>query len=221
MKPWPADHVERRPVAELVPDARNARTHSEAQIAQIAASIREWGWTIPVLVDEEGGIIAGHGRVLAAYKLDLKDVPTMTARGWSEAQKRAYIIADNKLAENADWDRDLLRVELGALGEAGFNLDLIGFSEVEMTGLLLDREFGENDPEAEWAGMPEFDQRDKTAFRTLPVHFKDQEALDEFAKLIGQTITPQTRFIWFPETVIERYVDKRWQTGPEPEAAEG
>lgn len=91
---WPADRVERRLVSSLVPYARNARTHSDAQVAQIAASIREWGWTMPVLVDEDGGVIAGHGRILAAQKLGLADVPTMVARGWSEAQRRAYVLVD-------------------------------------------------------------------------------------------------------------------------------
>src|SRR3954464_3463643 len=94
---WPADKVERRPLGSLVPNARNARTHSDAQVAQIAASIEQWGWTVPVLIDEAGTIIAGHGRVLAAARLGLAEVPVITARGWSEAQKRAYLIADNKL----------------------------------------------------------------------------------------------------------------------------
>lgn len=102
-KGWPADRVERRPLASLTPYARNARTHSAAQVDQIAASIREWGWTMPVLVDEAGGVIAGHGRILAAQKLGFTEVPVMVAAGWSEAQKRAYVIADNKLAMNAGW----------------------------------------------------------------------------------------------------------------------
>lgn len=89
MRDWPADRVERRTVASLLPYARNARTHSEAQVAQIAASIQEWGWTVPVLVDEDSQIIAGHGRVMAAKTLGLTDVPVMVARGWSDAAKRA------------------------------------------------------------------------------------------------------------------------------------
>jgi ParB-like chromosome segregation protein Spo0J len=89
MTEWPADHVERWPIARLVPYARNARTHSDAQVAQLAASIREWGWTVPVLVDEAGMLIAGHGRILAARQLGLVEAPVMVARGWSEAQKRA------------------------------------------------------------------------------------------------------------------------------------
>jgi ParB-like chromosome segregation protein Spo0J len=104
---WPADKVERRPVASLTPYARNSRTHSAEQVDQIAAAIREWGWTTPILVDESGGVIAGHARLLAAQKLGLVDAPVMVAAGWSEAQKRAYVLADNKLAMNAGWDNDL------------------------------------------------------------------------------------------------------------------
>ena len=98
---WPVDKIERKPVSDLLPYARNARTHSDEQVAQIAASIREWGWTMPVLADEDGMIIAGHGRLMAAQKLGIDDVPVMTAVGWSDAQKKAYTLADNKLAENA------------------------------------------------------------------------------------------------------------------------
>ncbi|MBX9944854.1 MAG: site-specific DNA-methyltransferase [Reyranella sp.] len=143
---WPADAVERRPVAALVPYARNARTHSDEQVAQIAASIREWGWTMPVLVDEAGTIIAGHGRVLAAQRLGLAEIPVMVAAGWSEAKRRAYVIADNKLALNAGWDEDLLRIELGELKGLGVDLGLTGFGELELEKLLLDTD-GEDDPD--------------------------------------------------------------------------
>ena len=146
--PWPADTVERRSVAALVPYARNARTHSPEQVAQIAASIREWGWTVPVLVDETGMLIAGHGRVLAARKLGLAEVPVMVARGWSEAQKRAYVLADNKLALNAGWDEDLLRVELADLREIGADLELIGFGDDELAALFASPTSGLTDPDA-------------------------------------------------------------------------
>ncbi len=134
---WPADAVERRPVAALVPFARNARTHSDEQVAQIAASIREWGWTVPVLIDEAGTIIAGHGRVMAAQRLGLPEVPVMVATGWSEAKRRAYVLADNKLALNAGWDEELLRLELGELKGLGVDLGLTGFGELELEKLLL------------------------------------------------------------------------------------
>src|SRR3954451_18436195 len=147
MQEWPADRVERWSLDRLVPYARNARTHSDAQVAQIAASVREWGWTVPVLVDETGMLIAGHGRVLAARKLGLPEVPVMVARGWSEAQKRAYVVADNKLALNAGWDEDLLRIELSDLQEMGADLELIGFAHDELAALLADKTSGLTDPD--------------------------------------------------------------------------
>ena len=103
------------------------RLHSEADLDKIAASIRKWGWTMPVLVDEEGVLIAGHGRVAAAAKLGLTSIPVIVARGWSEEEKRAYRLADNQLAARASWDPDLLRNELRELEFGGFDLDLIGF----------------------------------------------------------------------------------------------
>ena len=143
---WPADKVERRDVASLVPYAKNARTHSAAQVAAIAASIREWGWTVPVLVDEAGGIIAGHGRILAAQKLGITQVPVMVATGWSEAQKRAYVIADNKLALNAGWDDELLKLELGDLRDLDFDLSLTGFDDDELAALTLTEDEKGTDP---------------------------------------------------------------------------
>lgn len=133
---WPADKVERRKIKDLIPYARNSRTHSPEQVSQIAASIKEWGWTTPVLVDADGTIIAGHGRVMAAEKLGIQDVPCMTAEGWSEEKKRAYIIADNKLALNAGWDDELLKIELKELGDLDFDLSLIGFDPKELDAIL-------------------------------------------------------------------------------------
>jgi hypothetical protein len=101
----------------LIPYAKNARTHTDAQVAAIAASIREWGWTSPALVGEDGGLIAGHARILAARQLGIAEVPVMVAAGWSEAQKRAYVLADNQLAiTGSGWDPELLRLELGEIG---------------------------------------------------------------------------------------------------------
>ena len=122
-------------VADLIPYARNSRTHSDEQIAQIAGSIREFGFTNPVLIDEQSGIIAGHGRVLAAAKLSMDEVPTITLSGLSEAQKRAYIIADNKLALNAGWDEAMLAVEFAELEAMDYDLTLTGFSLDEIADL--------------------------------------------------------------------------------------
>lgn len=134
----PADKVEKRSVSSLIPYARNSRTHSEAQVAQIAASVKEWGWTIPVLIDETGQIIAGHGRIQAARLLGLEEVPVMVAEGWTDAQKRAYVLADNKLAMNAGWDEELLSLELKDLKDLGSDLSLIGFDEDELAEIMAD-----------------------------------------------------------------------------------
>lgn len=130
--------IKRVPVADLVPYARNSRTHNDAQVAQIAASIREFGWTNPVLVDAENGIIAGHGRVLAARKLGMDEVPVIVLDGLTDAQKRAYIIADNKLALNAGWDDELLALEIADLKDADFDLDLLGFTDEELNRLTAE-----------------------------------------------------------------------------------
>jgi DNA modification methylase len=144
---WPADNVTRQPVAQLIPYATNARTHTQEQIGQIAASIQQWGWTMPVLVDEDNVIIAGHARVLAAQKLGMKECPVMVASGWSDAQKRAYVIADNKLSLNAGWDQELLKLELTDLGGTGFDMELIGFSPDELNALMFAAPVGLTDPD--------------------------------------------------------------------------
>ena len=125
----------------LVPAERNARTHSQEQIKQLVASIQAFGWTSPILIDEDHAIIAGHGRLEAARLAGLTDVPTITLTGLSAAQKRALAIADNKLALNAGWDDEMLRLELGELGLEGFDLSLIGFSEAEIKYMLDEPDF--------------------------------------------------------------------------------
>ena len=131
-----AETIERRSLEALIPYARNARTHSEAQVARIAGSIREFGFNNPVLVDGESGIIAGHGRVLAARLLGLAEVPVIELGHLTEAQKRAYVLADNRLAEQAGWDREVLALELGDLAELGVELGDLGFEGAELDALL-------------------------------------------------------------------------------------
>jgi ParB-like chromosome segregation protein Spo0J len=129
-------HIERWPLERLIPYARNPRTHTEEQVAQIAASIAEFGFVNPVLVGADGVIIAGHARVMAARKLGLTEVPVIVLDHLSQAQRRALVIADNRLAQNAGWDEEMLRVELEALREDDFNLDLLGFADEEIEALL-------------------------------------------------------------------------------------
>lgn len=202
--------IEQVLIESLIPYARNSRTHSDAQVAQIAASIHEFGFTNPVLIDAEGIIIAGHGRVLAARKLKLDAAPCIRLSHLTESQKKAYIIADNKLALNAGWDEELLKLEMSELGELGFDMSLLGFSPGELSTLFLETEKGETDPEKEWEGMPEFDQPDKMSFRHVIVHFECQSDVDEFARLIGQTLTDKTKSLWHPEQIRMDTESKRY-----------
>ena len=141
-------NIEYRPVDSLIPYANNARTHSDEQLAQIAASIREFGFNNPILVDGERGLIAGHGRLLGARKLGLTTVPVIELAHLSPTQKRAYILADNRLAESAGWDNELLSLELTDLSAAEFDLDLLGFSADELDKLLDSENTGLTDDDA-------------------------------------------------------------------------
>lgn len=155
----PTPSVEMLGLDALIPYANNTRTHSEEQVAQVAASIREFGFTNPVLVDADNGIIAGHGRVLAARKLGLAEVPCIRLAHLDEKQKRAYVIADNKLALNAGWDDELLALELGALRDDGFDIGLTGFSEEELAALVVPEVIeGQTDEDA----VPEAPEDPKT-----------------------------------------------------------
>ena len=175
MTQWPADKPERRKVSDLTPYARNSRTHSDDQVAQIAASIKEWGFTTPVLIDPDGGIIAGHGRVMAAQRLGLEDVPCIIAEGWSEAQKRAYVIADNKLALNAGWDVEALRIEFGDLEVLGFDLTLTGFDAEEIAAFEFDAD-AETD-------MPDLADGDREPFQQMAFTLHDDQAEEVKAAL--------------------------------------
>lgn len=127
-----------RKLKDLIPYARNARTHSDLQIAQIASSIKEFGFTQPILLDGENGIIAGHGRYQAAFKLSLDEVPTIDLSHLSDSQKKAYIIADNKLALNSGWDEQMLELEIQDLREAGFDIDILAFDPSELKSVDVD-----------------------------------------------------------------------------------
>ena len=188
----PADKIEKWAIDKLIPCARNARTHSDEQISQLSASIKEWGWTTPVLVDEQGGIIAGHGRTLAAQRLQMTEVPVMVAKGWSEAKKRAYVLADNKLAMNAGWDNEMLALELGEIGELGFDLDLTGFTAEEIAALMpVEVVAGLTDPD----DAPEVQENATTVLGDVWIMGKhrllcgDSTSMDDLAKLTdGQLV---------------------------------
>ena len=154
-------------VSDLIPYARNSRTHSDEQVSQIAASIKEFGFTNPILVDGENGVIAGHGRLLAAKKLGMDTVPVIELKNLTEAQRRAYIIADNKLALNAGWNDEMLRVEFADLSDAGFDLTLIGFSTEELETLII---------YASEADMPTLPDGDREPLQQMAFMLHDDQA---------------------------------------------
>ena len=161
---------------DLIPYANNSRVHSDEQVNQIASSIKEFGFLNPIIVDGDNGIIAGHGRVMAANKLGIKELPCVDASHLSEAQKKAYVIADNKLALNAEWDDEILRIEFEALKELDFDLELTGFSLDEIDGLDFDA--------GDEVGMPELADGEKEPFqqKTFTLH-------DEQAAIVDDAVT--------------------------------
>ena len=161
--------LEHLPIAELVPYARNSRTHSEEQVAQIAGSIREFGFTNPVLIDANGTIVAGHGRVMAARKLGIESVPCIRLGHLTPTQVRAYVIADNKLALNAGWDEQMLNAEIESLKEEGFDIGLTGFSDSEVEKML--EQF-----EVSAVEMPELANGEKQPFQQKTFTLHDEQA---------------------------------------------
>ena len=156
------EKLERWPVERLVPYERNARTHSPEQVAQIAASIAEFGFTNPILVASDAGIIAGHGRLAAAKDLGLKEVPVVVLDHLSDTQRRAYVLADNKLALNAGWDEELLQQEIAALNLVDFDLSVMGWSDDELSG-MLDPE-GIDESAKEYEGSQEYGEDEFSEF---------------------------------------------------------
>lgn len=134
-------NVKYRKVEDLIPYVNNSRKHSDEQVAQISASIKEFGWTNPILIDGTNSIIAGHGRLMAARKLKMEEVPTIELDHLTDTQRKALVIADNKLALNADWDNTLLTIELDELLKDGFALDILGFNEQEIKTIMSDINF--------------------------------------------------------------------------------
>lgn len=209
MSEWPAKTVFMQNTQTLSPYERNSRVHSDRQIDQIINSIKEFGFTIPVLIDETNMLIAGHGRVMAAQKMGLEEVPVMVARGWTDQMKRAYVIADNKLTENSTWDEELLKAEIKQLEFENYNLEFLGFEVDELTDLFLDKEFGKTDALEEWTDMPEYEGLEP-CYKKVVVNFDDEESFNAFFELVGQSHTEKTKSIWFPEKEKRNLKDLEW-----------
>ena len=178
--------IEYKSTGELIPYVNNSRTHSEQQVQQVAASIKEFGFTNPLLIDEDGGIIAGHGRLQAAQLLKLDEVPTITLEGLTEAEKKAYVIADNKLALNAGWDDELLKVEIQTLSDFDFDLSLLGWDvlpdfkdDIDYSILDdddLDDELEEMTDDVKKAIQIEFESQDYEEAKDIISFWRDQGA---------------------------------------------
>ena len=177
--------IEYKATGELIPYVNNSRTHSELQIQQVASSIKEFGFTNPILIDEEGGVIAGHGRLLAAQMMNYGDVPTITLKGLTDSQRKAYVIADNRIAMNSGWDDEMLKVELESLTESEFNLDILGWDVLPTFGAELDYSILDDDVDEEVqeltdgvkkAIMIEFEAEHYEEARELVSYWRGQEA---------------------------------------------
>lgn len=205
--------VELRQPGQLTAFKNNARLHDQEQIDQIIDSINEFGFTNPLLIDENDGIIAGHGRLEAAKAMELPTVPVIVLSGLSEEQKRAYVLADNKLALNARWDESLLAFELGELATLNFDTQLTGFTELEVAMRVDD---GVDDPSKEWVDMPEFQQNSVEAFRTMIVHLPTEEDWNEFVRILAlEGFTPATKYVWWPKAEIDSTKDLRMVSNSE------
>jgi hypothetical protein len=202
--------VEQWPTDKLVDYARNPRKN-DAVVDKMCAAIREFGFRIPIVAKSDGSVVDGHLRLKAARKLGLETVPVALADDLTEAQIKAFRLLANRSAAWAEWDDELLALELGELQVEGFDLELTGFDAGELAQIFLEKEDGETDANAEWHGMPECNSEDQTAFRKLTVNFACQADVNRFEELIEQKLSDKVRSIWFPKAEINTYADKRYE----------
>lgn len=201
--------IKYKKTADLVSYANNSRLHDETQLGQLVASINEFGFTNPVLLDGANGIIAGHGRVMAANVLGLETVPTIELQHLTDEQKAAYVIADNKLAQNARWDDEILRLELQSLSDADYDLSILGFDEASLSRLLDVSETA--DAFEEYSEAIEYENKNANPYKSLIVHFENEQDVDNFKHLIKQNFSNSAKYIYHPiqvkkETESKRYV---------------
>jgi len=196
-------------VDELSPYENNARRHTKEQIKQIVNSIEEFGFLNPILIDENNMILAGHGRYMAAQNLDLEKVPTIQIKNLTEAQKKAFVIADNKIATNSTWDESTLWKEIQTLNDLGFDLNILAFAELELLPIIDENVV--NDPLAEWEDMPEFIQDDLQPYRSIIMHFGEEKHVKEFFKLLDQPYSEKARYLWHPQLIHEDNESKRYK----------
>lgn len=198
------------PIAQLRNDPRNARDHDERSLQSILKSLREFGQQKPVVALSDGTVIAGNGTLEAARRLGWTRIAAV--RFADEAKARAYAIADNRTSDLSRFDGGLLAEALSEIID-GVGLDAVGFTQVELERLLDGPVLPPTDANAEWQGMPQFDQQDKTAYRHIVMNFRSDEDVAKFGELIGQSVTEKTRSLWYPAAEIERLMTKRYTEG--------
>ena len=202
--------IEEKKIKEIKENIENPRKHNSKQVEQISNSISEFGFTNPILVDKNSQIIAGHGRYLAAKKLKMSLVPVIVLENLTEQQIKALTIADNKLGMNSVWDEDLLWKQIKELTDIKYDINLLGFDEEQIIPYIQDENLVNNILD-EWQDMPEYDQEDLTAHRTMLVHFENDEDVLEFSKIVKQKFTEKTKYIWYPKQVNMETESKRYE----------
>ena len=205
--------IEQWPIDRPIPYARNARKISDKAVDKIAASIKEFGWQQPIVVDRDGVIIAGHTRLQAARKLQLTAVPVHVAKDLTDGQVKAYRLMDNRSHQETDWDLGLLAPELADLQAMSADLALTGFEIAELDALIDKKSVAVEvveSPEGEWQDMPDYSHKDLTSFKKCIVHFRNAQDMAAFEELIGQRIPQNTKALWFPEEAINAVKDLRY-----------
>jgi hypothetical protein len=201
--------IEQADISSIIPYEHNPRRNADA-VRNVAESLTQFGWRQPIVVDADRVVIVGHTRLLAAQSLGMDTVPVHVAENITPEQARAYRLADNKTGEAATWDNELLKLELEGLTADGVDLSLTGFNDAELAAVFTDQDV-EFNAEDEWQGMPEFEVGLAKAYRTLIVHFKDQQAVDDFLERNNKEISDKTKAIWFPEIEIDKVADKVYE----------
>jgi hypothetical protein len=188
-------NIDQVSIDSVIEYANNPRNNADA-VDKVAASIQEFGWQQPIVVDENMVVIVGHTRLLAAKKLGLEEVPVQVADQLTPEQAKAYRLADNRVNEYASWDMKMLGIELRGLDDLGIDLELTGFNNIELASLLIDPEIID-DHFSEWQGMPEYES-ENVAHKSVVLHFLKAQDVNDFSQLIGQPIGERTKYLWFP-----------------------
>jgi hypothetical protein len=192
---------------EVIPYAHNPRDHSQDQVKKIALSIESFGFSQPIVIDEDNVILVGHGRHKAAQLLNLESVPCVIVKGLEEWQKKAYRILDNKIQNESNWNLAHLETELDALKDSGFNFDVFGLNELVA---LLGEPLTEVDRKLEWQGMPEYEHRDLEPYHSITIYIDNESQLPELSTILEQKITPDTKSVWYPKQEREEVKGKAY-----------